>query len=89
MKGFLLTSIALLVPLAGLGYWAYRPRLAAVRSRIGRAMKVTAVLYLGIILYRLAASNMDEVQLETVALVFIFFGGLWLAAWIVTRALAR
>ncbi len=89
MKGLVLTTVILLVPLLGLILWLYRPRLALLRARLSLALKVTAVLYLALIAFRLAASGIDQRQLQVAGLSLVFFAGLWVVAWLVTRNLAR
>ncbi len=89
MKGLLLTTIILSVPLAGLAYWMFRPRLLLVRTRLGRALRVAGILYLAIVGYRLATSSVTSDQLEAAGLSLAFFGGVWVIAWIVTRTLAK
>jgi drug/metabolite transporter superfamily protein YnfA len=89
MKGFILTTIILSVPLAGLAYWMFKPRFLVVRARLGRAFKVAGGVYLAIIAYRLATSNISQTQLDVAGLTLAFFGGVWVLAWIVTRALAK
>ncbi len=89
MKGFFLTTIVLLVPLAALGYWMFRPRLAVVQARLSRAFRVAGVLYLAILAFRLARSGVTSNQLDVAGLSLAFFGTIWVIAWIITRALAK
>ncbi len=89
MKGLLLTTIILSVPLAGLAYWMFRPKLLVVRTRLNRALKVAGILYLAIIVYRFATSDITSNQLGTAALSLAFFGGIWVIAWVITRSLAN
>ncbi len=89
MKGLILTTIILSVPLAGLAYWMFKPRLLVLRARLNRALKVAGILYLAFIAYRLATSSVTHEQLQVAGLSLAFFGGVWLVAWVVTRALAN
>ncbi len=89
MKNLIVAIIVLWIPLLGLGYWLFRPRFAPVLARFRLAVKVAGVLYVAILGYRLTTSNTTSTQLETAALSFAFFGGLWVLAWIVTRSLAK
>ncbi len=88
MKGLILTAIILSVPLGGLLYWLYRPRLFVLKTRLGRALKVAGVLYLAIIAYRLSTSSITPEQLQVAGLSLAFFAGVWVVAWIITRSLA-
>ncbi len=89
MKGLILTTIVLLVPLAGLAYWLFRPRLLILRTRMALALKVVGVLYLAMIIYRLSTSGISQEQLQVAGLSMAFFGGVWAIAWLVTRSLAN
>ncbi|MGE5619909.1 MAG: hypothetical protein ACM3US_11705 [Sphingomonadaceae bacterium] len=89
MKGFIYALIVLSVPLLGLAYWLWRPRLQVMRSRMRLAMKATAVVYLAIIVARMATSDVSQEQLQVIGLSAAFFVGLWVVAWLVTRSLAK
>lgn len=89
MKGLILTTLILSLPLLGLAYWLFRPRLALLRARLSLALKVTGVLYVALVGYRLATSDINQEQLKVAGLSLAFFGGVWVIAWLVTRALAR
>ncbi|MHB0869322.1 MAG: hypothetical protein ACYC66_04570 [Chloroflexota bacterium] len=89
MKGLIYTLLVLSVPLLGLAYWLWRPRLQVVKSRMQLVMKVTAVVYLTIIAARMATSNVSQEQLQVIGLSTAFFLGVWVVAWLVTRSLAN
>jgi hypothetical protein len=85
VKALLLTTLVLCIPLFALSYWLFRPRLMVLRNRLALALKITGVLYLTIIVYRLVTSDIRTEQLQTAGLSLAFFGTIWVAAWAITR----
>jgi hypothetical protein len=86
VKGLFLTTLVLCIPLFALAYWLFRPRLMVVRDRLALALKITGVLYLAIIAYRMATSDISTEQLQTAGLSLAFFGAIWVVAWAITRS---
>ncbi len=89
MKGIILTTLVLCIPLSALAYWLFRPRLMVVRDRLATAVKITGILYLAMIGYRLVTSGITPEQLQTAGLSLLFFGGIWVAVWLVTKSVPR
>ncbi|HEX2923356.1 MAG TPA: hypothetical protein VHS28_04940 [Chloroflexota bacterium] len=87
MKAFVLTTLILCIPLFALAYWLFRPKLMTVRDRLATAIKITGVLYLAIIGYRLVTSDITPEQLRTAGLSLLFFGGIWVVVWLITRSM--
>jgi hypothetical protein len=89
LKAFVLTALVLCIPLFALAYWLFRPRLMVVRDRLATAIKITGILYVAIIAYRLVTSDISPEQLQTAGLSLLFFGGIWVAVWLITRSASR
>jgi hypothetical protein len=67
----------------------FRPKMMAFLGRLGLALRVATLVYIVLLVARLIHSGIDEEQLRTAAISLVFFGGLWAAAWLVTRSIAR
>ncbi len=67
----------------------YRPKLAIFKARFGRAIRIATVVYFLILAFRLSSSGVDQEQLMLAGASLLIFGGLWVAAWLVTRGIER
>ena len=84
-----LSVIVLLIMAAGVSWLFFRPKLTAFLARLGLALRVAMVVYLVLLAVRLIHSGIDQDQLRVAGISTLFFGGLWVAAWLVTRSIAR
>jgi hypothetical protein len=84
-----LSVVVLLIMVAGVSWLFFRPRLAAFMARLGLALRVATVVYLVLLVVRLARTGIDADQLRIGGISVLFFGGLWAVAWLVARSIAR
>lgn len=76
----------MIVPLVWL---LYRPKLTMFKARFGRAIRIATVVYFLILAFRLSSSAVDQEQLMLAGASLLLFGGLWAAAWLITRGIER
>ncbi len=84
-----LQIFALLVAVSPVLWLLFRPRLALLKTRLTRAFRIAAPIYLGFIVLRLATSPVTTDELQTAGLWLAGFAAVWLVAWVITRSLAR
>lgn len=85
MKQAVIAFVILVAPLLWL---LYRPRFSGLRVRLRRAIRVAFVLYFILLGFRFTQTGLDEDQLMLAGASFLVLGGVWVAAWLVTKAVA-
>lgn len=83
------STITLLILLAPILWLLFRPRLAVLRSRFALALRIGIPVYFGLIIFQLSQSEFTDDQLVVAAFSLAIFGGVWLAAWLVTSRMRR
>ncbi len=83
------TAIVFLILLVPVVWLLYRPKLAIFKARLGRGVRIAAVVYFLILAVRLSTSEINEEQLAMAGVLLLVFVGVWGVAWLVTRGIAR
>ena len=82
------TALAFVILVAPLLWLLYRPRFAGLKARLQRAIRVAFVLYFILLGIRFAQTGIDEEKLLLAGASVLVLGGVWLAAWLVTKSVA-
>lgn len=77
-----------MIVVAPLLWLLYRPRFAGLKARVQRAVRVAFVLYFVLLAFRFAQAGVDDDQLMLAAASLLILGGVWVALWLITRAVA-
>jgi len=83
------TFILLSIPVLAISLWIYRSRLGYLKAQLGMLIKLVGVVYLASIAYQLINSDIDHHQLQVAAFSIVFFGGIWVIAWLITRSMTK